>query len=76
MKRKRAKLTEQLRQAVLNCGETQYAVCKATGIDKTALSRFINGERGVSMKVLDTLGEYLGLQIVNDKPKGKAKKGG
>lgn len=68
-------LTEQLRQAVLNCGETQYAVCKATGIDRTALSRFINGERGVSMKVLDTLGEYLGLRIVADKPKGKARKG-
>jgi len=74
MKRKYTPLTEQLRQAVLNCGETQYAVCKATGIDKTALSRFINGERGVSMKVLDTLGEYLGLRIVTAKP--QAKKGG
>ena len=75
MKRKHTPLTEQLRQAVLNCGETQYAVCKATGIDKTALSRFINGERGVSMKVLDTLGEYLGLRIVADKPNSKAMKG-
>jgi transcriptional regulator with XRE-family HTH domain len=74
MKRKYTPLTEQLRQAVLNCGQTQYSLCKATGIDKTALSRFINGERGVSMKVLDTLGEYLGLRIVADKPcktKGK-----
>jgi plasmid maintenance system antidote protein VapI len=73
MKRKHTPLTEQLRQAVLNCGETQYAVCKATGIDKTAMSRFINGERGVSMKVMNTLGEYLGLRIVADKPN---KKGG
>ena len=63
MKRKCTPLTEQLRQAVLNCGETQYALCKATGIDKTALSRFVNGERGVSMKVLDRLGEYLKLEI-------------
>lgn len=77
MERKYTPLTEQLRQAVLNCGQTQYALCKATGIDKTALSRFINGERGVSMKVLNTLGEYLGLRIVAGKPKGKGRmKGG
>ena len=76
MKRKYTPLTKQLRQVVINCGQTQYALCKATGIDKTALNRFINGERGVSMKVMDTLGEYLGLRIVADKPKSKVKKGG
>jgi len=76
MKRKYTPLTEQLRHAVLNCAQTQYALSKATGIDKTAMSRFINGERGVSMQVLDKLGEYLGLRIVTDKPKSKAKKGG
>jgi transcriptional regulator with XRE-family HTH domain len=76
MKRKYTPLTEQLRHAVLNCGQTQYALCKATGIDKTALSRFINGERGVSMQVLDKLGEYLGLWIVTDRPKNRTKKGG
>ncbi len=76
MKRKYIPLTDQLRQAVLNCGQSQYAICKATGIDKTALSRFINGERGVSMEVMNTLGEYLGLRIVTDKPQNRAKKGG
>jgi transcriptional regulator with XRE-family HTH domain len=75
MKQKHLSLTDQLRQAVLNCGQSQYAICKATGIDKTALSRFVNGERGVSMEVMNTLGEYLGLRIVTGKPKGKAKKG-
>jgi transcriptional regulator with XRE-family HTH domain len=57
-------LTEQLRQAVLNCGQSQYAICKATGIDKAALSRFVSGERGVSMTALDALGDYLGLKLV------------
>ena len=59
-------LTEQLRQAILNCGQTRYAICKATGIGQDVLSRFIHGERGLSMEVLDTLGEYLGLRIVTD----------
>ena len=74
MKQKHLPLTDQLRQAVLNCGQSQYAICKATGIDKTALFRFVTGERGVSMEVMNTLGEYLGLRIVADKPKSKAKK--
>jgi len=76
MKQRHLPLTDQLRQAVLNCGQSQYAICKATGIDKSALFRFVTGERGVSMEVMNTLGEYLGLRIVTDKPKSKAKKGG
>ena len=76
MKRKRPLISDQLRQLVLNCGQTRYAICKATGIGQDVLSRFIHGERGLSMEVLDTLGEYLGLRIVTDKPTSKAKKGG
>jgi plasmid maintenance system antidote protein VapI len=72
----RIPLTEQLRQAVLNCGQTRYAISKATGIGQDKLSRFISGERGVSCEVLDKLGEYLALRLVADKPKGKPKKGG
>jgi hypothetical protein len=64
MKKKRPLLVDELRQAVLNCGQSQYAICKATGIDKTALFRFMTGERGVSMDVMNKLGEYLGLRIV------------
>jgi transcriptional regulator with XRE-family HTH domain len=71
MKKKYLPLTDQLRQAVLTCGQSQYAICKATGIDKTTISRFMRGERGLSMSVMDTLGEYLGLRIVTDKEKGR-----
>ena len=67
-------LSDQLRQAVLNCGQTRYAISKATGIGQDQLSRFVNGERGVSMELMDTLGEYLRLRIVADKP--RTKKGG
>ncbi len=69
MKRKHLPLTDQLRQAVLNCGQSQAAICRATGIDKTALYRFVVSERGVSCAVMDTLGEYLGLRIVADTPR-------
>jgi plasmid maintenance system antidote protein VapI len=68
MKRKYVPLTEQLRQVVLNCGQTRYAISKATGIGQDKLSRFVHGERGVSCEVLDTLGQYFGLRLVGDKP--------
>lgn len=73
MKKKNTPLTEQLRQAVLNCDQTRYAISKATGIGQDKLSRFVNGERGVSCEVMDTLGLYLGLRLVAEKPR---KKGG
>jgi hypothetical protein len=73
MKQRHLPLTDQLRQAVLNCGQSQAAICRATGMDKTALYRFVVGERGVSMEAMNTLGEYLGLRIVADKPQKKGR---
>jgi len=74
MSKKHLSLTEQLRQAIETCGESRYAVAKATGIDQSALSRFMSGERGVSMRNLDALGEYLGLELLpKRRPKGKGR---
>jgi transcriptional regulator with XRE-family HTH domain len=70
-----AKLTDQLRAAVAGSGKTLGQITRDTGIDKSALSRFVNGERGVSMEALDKLGEYLGLEL-RQVQKPRAKKGG
>jgi transcriptional regulator with XRE-family HTH domain len=66
-------LTGQLRRLVLSRGKSRYQIAKETGIDESALSRFVNGERGVSMAVLDKLGECLGLAIVQVKKSGMGK---
>ena len=63
MKKKSLPLTEQLRQAVVNCGQTRYAISKATGVGADTLCRFVNGERFLSAEAIDALGEYLGLEI-------------
>jgi transcriptional regulator with XRE-family HTH domain len=65
------KLTDQLRHLVENCGQTRYQIAKATGISEPTLSRLVSGERFLSPDALDTLGKYLGLRIVPDKPKTK-----
>jgi hypothetical protein len=64
MKSKRVKLSDQIRQAVENCGQTRYALWKATGISEATLSRFMAGDRGLPMKTLDRLADYLDLNIV------------
>ena len=66
MAKKRAKpLTDQLRQAIDESGLTRYQIAKETGIDESALAKFYNGHRGLSMEALNTLGEYLELTIVS-----------
>ncbi|MSU78419.1 MAG: XRE family transcriptional regulator [Gemmataceae bacterium] len=71
MTKPRMKLSDQLRQAIDTCGETRYAIAKATSIAEATLSRFMSGERGLPMKTLDTLADYLELDIQAPKRKGK-----
>jgi DNA transposition AAA+ family ATPase len=65
MARKKYKqLTDQLRQAIEDCGVSRYQIAKETGIDESALAKFFNGHRGLSMEALNALGEFLELEIV------------
>ena len=64
MGRKRTTLlTDQLRQAIDDSGLTRYQIAKATGIDESALAKFYNGHRGLSMNALNALGDFLQLTI-------------
>ncbi len=62
-KRQTDKVSDQLRRIIDDCGLSRYEIAKRTGIDAGTLSRFMSGERGLSMKALDTLGECLGLTV-------------
>lgn len=65
------KMTDQIRQLVRDCGVKPAEVARQTGIDKTALSRFLSGERFLSPASLDQLGEFLGIEIVARGPSTK-----
>ena len=43
---------------------TRYEIAKRTGIQQSALSRFMAGERGLSTLTLDKLVELLDLEVV------------
>ncbi len=64
-KAKRVMLSDQVRQAIKDCGETHSAICDATELDNATLSRFMSGERGLSTPALDAIAEYLELSIVS-----------
>ncbi len=67
-------MSDQLRQAIDDSGLTRYRISKETGISETALSLFYGGQRGLSMKSLNALGEFLQLTIhLGRKPDTKGK---
>ena len=75
MAKKRSKLvSDQIRQAIDDSGLTRYRIAQETGISEAALALFYNGQRGLSMKALNSLGEFLQLKItLGRKPEQKGK---
>lgn len=62
-KKSRVAFSDQIRQAVAGCGQLPLHIARETGIDKSTLSRFLSAERGLPMKTLDRLADYLGMNV-------------
>jgi len=67
MKRK-VKLSDQIRAAVDGSGLSRRQICRATGIDEGAMSRFMAGRVGLSLATLDRLADVLRLRVVARSP--------
>lgn len=68
-----ASVTATLRTALERCGQTRYAVSKATGIPESTLSRFVVGGKPLRGENIDKLSDYLRLELTAKA--GKARKG-
>ncbi len=68
---KQAGVSEQLRTAVDASGKSRYRICKDLGISETTMSRFMAGQRGLSLRLVDRLCAYLGLELRQSKRKGR-----
>jgi transcriptional regulator with XRE-family HTH domain len=64
-------VSETLRQAIKQSAESQYAISKGCGVEQSALSRFLSGERGLADKSIDAIAAYLGLELRPVKRPGK-----
>jgi transcriptional regulator with XRE-family HTH domain len=68
---KRKTVSERIRQAVETADVSRYRIALETGIEQSALSRFVSGERGLSQEAIDALAEFFGLELV---ARGKQKR--
>ncbi len=69
-----ATVTQTLRKALEQCGESRYAVGKATGIPASTLSRFAAAGKPLRGENIDKLAAYLGMELTHKTgktPKGK-----
>ncbi len=66
-KAKRQTLTDSLRQAIVDSGQSDYAIAKDAGIPQPVITRFRNGTRPyIRLDTADTLTDYLGYSLVAD----------
>ena len=75
-KKQRLSLSDELRQAVEQSEVSRYSIWQQTGIDQGTLSKFMAGDRGLSIESIDKLADLLGLHICTadaerSRPKGK-----
>jgi transcriptional regulator with XRE-family HTH domain len=64
------KVTDRLRKAITAADVNRRRISQEKGIQESALSRFIHGERGLDGTSIDKLATYFGLEL---KPKPKRK---
>jgi plasmid maintenance system antidote protein VapI len=56
-------IAEQLRKAIADSGETEYAIAKGSGVSQSVVNRFVHGERGISLDTAARLCAYLKLSL-------------
>jgi plasmid maintenance system antidote protein VapI len=63
-KRKTQKtISEQLRDLIAKSDLSAYELAEASGVDRSVLSRFINGKRSITLDTVDRLAEVLKLRL-------------
>jgi transcriptional regulator with XRE-family HTH domain len=63
--------SDQMRRTIEESGITRYQLSCKTGVDQSALSRFVKGQRGLQLDAIDRIAEVLGWSL-SVEPKSKA----
>lgn len=56
-------MTDEVRRAIEEAGISRYAICKGAGIEESAMSRFMRGQSGLTLRTLDRLAAFLDLHV-------------
>jgi hypothetical protein len=60
-------LSEQVRAAIIGCGQSVYRVAQEVRVEEKSLRKFLAGKTGLSMPALDRCAAYLGLIVSTPK---------
>jgi len=71
MSRKRPTVSEALRRAIVESGQTAMDIERATGVSNAIVSRFQRGERGLNSTTIDVLAKHFGLELTRRKGRPK-----
>lgn len=61
--RKYETVTETLQRMIHESGKTLTEIGKAVGVDHGRLSRFLSGDRSLTLPAVDRLAKYFGLKL-------------
>lgn len=67
---KKQRLDIALREAALNSGFSQRAISRETGLERTSLGRFLNGDTSITLDRAAILADFLGLELRPKPTKG------
>lgn len=56
-------IVDQLRKAIVNSDETEYAIAKGSGVSQSVVNRFVHSERSISIDTAAKLCTYLKLDL-------------
>jgi DNA-binding phage protein len=59
-------ISDQLKLAMKASGLTPYALAKASGVNASAIQRFLHGERSLKLESVDRIAAALGLILGSD----------
>jgi transcriptional regulator with XRE-family HTH domain len=74
-KRERPGLVEQLRIAIRTSGQSLYRIAKNTGVGADRLSRFLRGQRTLTLPAAEKICDVLGLELTKARKKPPASGG-
>jgi transcriptional regulator with XRE-family HTH domain len=67
-------VVEQLREAIRQSGRSLNQLSQLSGIDSGRLSRFMRGERDITISAVEKICRALGLHLASEPAKPKRKK--
>ena len=73
-RRRRSQVAETLRQVIRDSELSQNEIARRAGIDSGMVSRFVNGERGMTLGTAARVAAVLGLAL-RLVPEGRGRKG-